>query len=146
MHQSMLQLGTSGQTQLKFFKNDRSIYRRKRAAPSYQPQPGLLFQLVRWTTFLQRWNGVGMLSNLGHHIPQATVTSDVSGRWGCAAQTGSNSHGRVDGRGAHNHQCLCDNAAVVKIIKSGSSKASIVNALDEVTVLHLSSLQVHFCR
>jgi len=45
-----------------------------------------------------------MLSNLGHHIPQATVTLDVSGRWWCATQTGSNSHGRVDGRGAHNHQ------------------------------------------
>jgi len=37
-------------------------------------------------------------------IPQATVTLDVAGRWGCAAQTGSNSRGRVDGRGAHNHQ------------------------------------------
>ena len=105
-----------------------------------------------------------MLSNHGHHIPQATVTLDVFGRWGCAAQTGSNQMegvhitikdlllivvaGAIWGRqwSGLRIQSLCDNAAVVAIIKSGSNKASIVNALDEVIVLHLSSLQVHFCR
>ena len=41
--------------------------------------------LLWWTTFLQEWNGVGMLSTITHLPPNQHITSDASGSWGCAA-------------------------------------------------------------
>ena len=113
---------------------------------------GFRSDLCWWATFLQGWNGVGMLSTLGHLTPQATVTSDASGKWGCAAFCGSDWfqlpwQGRWEGvhitikellpivlAGAIwrrqwsglRIQCLCDNAAVVAIVNSGSSKHPLV--------------------
>ena len=109
---------------------------------------GFRSDLCWWATFLQRWNGVGMLATLGHQTPQVTVLSDASGRWGCAAFCGSDwFQFPWQGRWEEVHitikellpivvagaiwgsrwsglriQCLCDNAAVVPILNSGSSK------------------------
>lgn len=88
--------------------------------------------------------------------PEVTVTSDASGRWGCGAFTDKGEWFQfrwpAEWGGVHitgkellpivvacavwGHQwqgysvrCLCDNAAVVAIVKSGSSK--------DPTVMHL---------
>ena len=38
-----------------------------------------------WRTFVDRWNGVGLLSALGRVQPYVCVRSDASGLWGCGA-------------------------------------------------------------
>ena len=38
-----------------------------------------------WRTFVDRWNGVGLVSALGRVQPDVCVRSDASGLWGCGA-------------------------------------------------------------
>lgn len=38
-----------------------------------------------WDLFLQRWNGISMMTLLGSVHPAVTVTSDASENWGCGA-------------------------------------------------------------
>ena len=109
-----------------------------------------------WAAFLQEWNGVSMMTQDPRISPQAIITSDASGNWGCGAfnsnldwfqlQWPSSWHAlhitvkelapiviacaiwgkRWQGKSI---RCICDNAAVVSIINSGSSR--------DATVMHL---------
>ena len=90
-----------------------------------------------------------MCNSVVYRTPEATVTSDASGRWGCGAFTDSGEWFQfrwpVEWEGVHITskellpivvacavwgsrwqgcivRCLCDNAAVVAIIRSGSSR------------------------
>ena len=117
---------------------------------------GFRSDLKWWSCFLTSWNGIGMMSCLGVHHYSATITSDASGSWGCGA---FNSQGAwfqfswppiwaalhitvkeflpiVIAVALWGHQwqgkvvrCLCDNAAVVAVIRSGTSK--------DMNVMHL---------
>ena len=106
-----------------------------------------------WHLFLEDWNGTALCSSVVQRTPTGTITSDASGRWGCGAFTEkgewfqfcwpaswANVHITVkellpivvacavwghQWRGA-TVQCLCDNAAVVAIVKSGTSRDSLV--------------------
>ena len=103
--------------------------------------------LLRWETFLGVWNGVSMIQRGG---AGATLTSDASGGWGCGAWTSSGEwfqfqcwktvHITVkelapivvaaaiwgrDWRGK-TVRCQCDNAAVVAILRSSTSKHPLV--------------------
>ena len=102
-----------------------------------------------WAVFLEDWNGVSIFNSVVHTPPSATVTSDASGCWGCGAFSSAGTWFQFcwPPAWAPNHitvkelvpivvacavwghlwkgktvRCLCDNAAVVAIIRSGSSK------------------------
>jgi hypothetical protein len=106
-----------------------------------------------WHLFLEDWNGTALCSSVVQWPPAGTITSDASGRRGCGAFTEkgewfqfcwpaswANVHITVkellpivvacavwghQWRGA-TVQCLCDNAAVVAIVKSDTSRDSLV--------------------
>ena len=108
-----------------------------------------------WAIFLLRWNGVGMMSSICRHPHSVLITSDASGGWGCGAYSSSNLWFQAQWpecwssvhitvkelvpiiivvacalwgdlwRGA-TVLCRCDNAAVVSIVNSGSSKDALV--------------------
>ncbi len=119
-----------------------------------------------WTCFLPTWNGVGMMSGIVPARYVGTITLDVSGSWGCGAfessgewfqlklpESWSSIHITVKellpivtgialwGRKWHGQtvHCLCDNAAVVAIIKSGRCKDERVMHLmrSHERVMHL---------
>lgn len=101
-----------------------------------------------WSLFLEKWNGVSMMSLIGCSTPSVCVTSDASGSWGCGAFVGSDwfscqwgvcwndVHITIKellpiilasalwGRRWSGQRVLfrCDNAAVVAIVNSGRSK------------------------
>ena len=110
---------------------------------------GFRSDLLWWATFLPSWNGRSMMSVGSQNQVVATLTSDASGTWGCGA---FNSEGEwfqlewpeewrdIDitikellpivialalwgevwtGRAV---KCRCDNAAVVAIVNSGTSR------------------------
>ena len=106
-----------------------------------------------WVVFLEDWNGVGLCSSVLQRPPSATVTSDASGGWGCGAFTYSGEWFQFQWPKAWEHvhitvkellpivvscavwghmwcgcsiKCLCDNAAVVAIVKSGTPKDALV--------------------
>ena len=109
--------------------------------------------LLWWDTFLEDWNGVSVLSSL-HRSPSATVlTSDASGGWGCEAYTLDREWFQLQWRESRasvhitvkeltpiviacavwgprwrgkSVRCQCDNAAVVAIVRSGTSKHPLV--------------------
>ena len=110
---------------------------------------GFQSDLHWWATFLDDWNGVSMFDSVVHKTPSATLTSDASGRWGCGAFSSSGTWFQfrwppawdavnitvkellpiVVACAVWGHQwrgstilCRCDNAAIVAIVKSGSSK------------------------
>ena len=109
---------------------------------------GFQSDLLWWATFLQEWNGVGMLPTITHLPPNQSITSDASGTWGCAAfwdtcwfalpweGTWEDVHITMKellpivlactiwGKHWKGQRLVCysDNAAVVAIINSGSSK------------------------
>ena len=107
---------------------------------------GFRSDLRWWELFLEQWNGVALCKSLITRIGRASITSDASGRWGCGAFTDSGDWFQLQWRpgweGVHitvlpivigcavwgdwwkgeTVRCLCDNAAVVAIIKSGSSR------------------------
>ena len=110
---------------------------------------GFRSDLRWWDLFLEDWNGVAMCDSVIYRPPEATITSDASGRWGCGALTDSGEWFQfrwpAEWEGVHitskellpivaacavwGHlwqgftvRCLCDNAAVVAIVRSGSSR------------------------
>lgn len=110
---------------------------------------GFRSDLQWWACFLPSWNGDSMMSSVVKGGWKVTVTSDVPGSWGCGAFTSSGEWFQLqlleswssihitvkellpivlgavvwgekwEGKTV---RCLCDNAAVVAIIKSGRSK------------------------
>ena len=106
-----------------------------------------------WHLFLEDWNGTALCSSVVQQPPAGTITSDASGRWGCGAFTEEGEWFQFcwpaswadvhitakellpivvacavwghKWRGA-TVRCLCDNAAVVAIVRSGTSKDSLV--------------------
>ena len=46
---------------------------------------GFQSDLEWWGLFLAEWNGVSMMVATGRNVPQAVMTSDASGHWGCGA-------------------------------------------------------------
>ena len=104
-----------------------------------------------WSMFLERWNGISMMSLLGSSSTSITVTSDASGLWGCGAVYNTDwfscgwgscwldVHITIKellpiilasalwGHSWAGHRVLfqCDNAAVVAIINSGRSRNSL---------------------
>ena len=109
---------------------------------------GFQSDLLWWSSFLNKWNGVGMLPTVTHLPPNQSITSDASGTWGCAAfwdtcwfalpweGTWEDVHITIKellpivlacaiwGKYWKGQRlvCYCDNAVVVAIINSGSSK------------------------
>ena len=110
---------------------------------------GFRSDLRWWELFLEDWNGVSMCDGVIYRTPGATVTSDASGRWGCGAFTDGGEWFQFswppEWSAVHitskellpivvacavwgskwqgcTIRCLCDNAAVVAIIRSGTSK------------------------
>ena len=110
---------------------------------------GFQSDLQWWAAFLHSWNGTSMMHGVVQSTPMGTITSDASGSWGCGAFSSSGewfqlqwpaSWSRVhitvkellpvvvgialwgqQWRGS-TVQCLCDNAAVVAILRSGRSR------------------------
>lgn len=112
--------------------------------------------LAWWACFLPAWNGTGMMEGVVSASPVGSITSDASGSWGCGAFTSAGEWFQlklpeswdgihittkellpiVIGAALWGEQwrgktirCWCDNAAVVAIIRSGSSR--------EERVMHL---------
>ena len=109
--------------------------------------------LLWWDTFLEDWNGVSMMTSLHRSPASATLTSDASGGWGCGAFTSDGEWFQMQWpdywgsvhitvkelvpivvasaiwgqkwRGK-TVRCRCDNAAVVAVTRSGSSKHPLV--------------------
>lgn len=110
---------------------------------------GFRSDLIWWSMFLPRWNGTGMMDKVTREGHAVIITSDASGTWGCGAYTSGGEWFQLRWppawREVHitvkellpivlaiaiwGHQwtgqvvrCRCDNAAVVAIVNSGSSK------------------------
>ena len=117
---------------------------------------GFKADLQWWALFLQRWNGISMMMSLGSFSPTITVTSDASGNWGGGAFLDTGQWFQCQWQGAWDGvhitakellpiviasivwgkgwkgktvKCLCDNAAVVAIIRTGRSKHPTVSYL-----------------
>lgn len=105
-----------------------------------------------WALFLEDWNGIGLFSSVTsrNSPPSATLTTDASGSWGCGAYASSGHWFQYQWpagtwEGVHITvkellpiviacavwgdlwhggavRCRCDNAAVVAILRSGTSK------------------------
>ncbi len=101
-----------------------------------------------WHCFLTSWNGTAMMFTSGPQSPDATVTSDASGTWGCGAYLGKEwfmLEWTESFRELHitvkelapiviaaivwgltwrgmSIRAKCDNSAVVAIVNSGSSR------------------------
>ena len=130
---------------------------------------GFQSDLCWWDSFLEDWNGVALCRSVISRPPEATVTSDASGRWGCGAfndrgdwfqfqwpQEWADVHitckellpivvacavwgGQWQGRAV---RCLCDNAAVVAIIRSGTSRDPGVMHLMQCLFFFMARFQV----
>ena len=117
---------------------------------------GFRSDLQWWATFLPSWNGVGIMRGAWLGGSEVTMTSDASGSWGCGAFTSAGEWFQLQWPGSwadvhitvkelqpivmgaamwgaqwqgRSVKCRCDNAAVVAIIRSGSSR--------EERVMHL---------
>ena len=105
-----------------------------------------------WNLFIEDWNGIALISSATRPAPGATITSDASGGWGCGAFTDSGEWFQIRwppswssvhitvkellpvvvacaiwGRQWQGKtiRCQCDNAAVVAILRSGTSKSPL---------------------
>ena len=130
---------------------------------------GFRSDLQWWASFLPRWNGVSMFAGGHPHRFSVTVTSDASGSWGCGAfncqggwfqlqwpESWSSIHITVKellpivmsvAVWGHRWQgkcvrCRCDNAAVVAIIRKGSSKEPRVMHLMRSLFFFLASYDI----
>ncbi len=110
---------------------------------------GFRSDLIWWAIFLPRWNGTGMMDRVTRSGHVATITSKASGSWGGGAYTTEGEWFQLSWPPAWcdvhitvkellpvvlaiaiwGHlwtgqvvRCRCDNAAVVAIVNSGSSK------------------------
>ena len=117
---------------------------------------GFQSDLRWWACFLPSWNGKGMMTGVIPSEIVGTITSDASGSWGCGAFSSGKDWFQLKlpeswrevhitgkellpivisialwGEQWRNRavRCLCDNAAVVAILKSGRCK--------DVKVMHL---------
>ena len=117
---------------------------------------GFRSDLRWWATFLASWNGKSMMSAAGCSPPVAIITSEASGNWGCGAFSSEGNWFQlawpkewlawhitvkellpvVISAAIWGNQwwgstvrCKCDNAAVVAIVKSGTSKEAMVMEL-----------------
>ena len=113
---------------------------------------GFHSDLQWWVLFLRRWDGIRMMTSLGRNTPEATVTSDASGTWGCGAFSDSGQWFQCEWQGSWSDvhitakellpvvlacalwgkewqgktvKCYSDNAAVVAIVRSGRSKHNL---------------------
>ena len=131
---------------------------------------GFRSDLKWWATFLYSWNGVSMMSALGIQRHSATITSDASGSWGCEAfdsqfqlswpVTWVPLHITVKellpivlAVAMRGHQwqgklvrCRCDNAAVVAILRSGTSKDANVMHLVRSLFFFLARYNLNWLR
>ena len=126
------------------------ILSKSRQSPSHPLRLNQSFRsdLVWWHSFLKSWNGISMLAAIGQTELAFTLASDASGTWGCGAATGTQwfqlqwkpGHklfsiavlelvpiiiaGFVwEKKWANSHvKCLCDNQAVVAVIRSRYSR------------------------
>lgn len=114
---------------------------------------GFRSDLRWWACFLPIWNGVCRLSSVVPSAPEAQMTSDASGSWGCGAYTSEGYWFQLElpesWKDTHitvkellpivigtavwgsawqgkTVSCRCDNAAVVAIVNSGRSKVEVV--------------------
>ena len=114
---------------------------------------GFQSDLHWWDVFLEQWNGIALCSGVVQRPPADSITSDASGRWGCGAFiTGGEwfqfcwppaweqVHITVKellpiavACAVWGHQwlgcsvcILCDNAAVVAIVRTGTAKDPLV--------------------
>ena len=110
---------------------------------------GFHSDLQWWAMFTGRWNGIRMMTSLGRNKPEATITSDASGTWGCGAFSDAGQWFQCEWKGEWSDvhitakellpiviacalwgrqwqgktvKCYCDNAAVVAMIRSGRGK------------------------
>ena len=110
---------------------------------------GFKSDLAWWSLFLESWEGTAMMSPSKPPIPTSTVTSDASGSWGCGAFRDNQWFQLAWPDEATSQQsitlkelaplvialgiwgaqwrsqvvrCLCDNAAVVSILRSRTSR------------------------
>ena len=117
---------------------------------------GFQSDLYWWATFIERWNGLSMMTAVVKSPPVAVITSDALGNWGCRAfsnkgawfqiawpETWKKLHITVQehlpvvvgvalwGKQWQGKTILArsDNAAVVAIVKSGSSKDNMAMEL-----------------
>ena len=122
-----------------------------------------------WSLFLADWNGISLLSSVCKAPPSATVTSDASGGWGCGAFTTTGEWFQfqwppswkdihitvkellpiivacaVWGKQWRGKTicCLCDNAAVVAILRSGTSKNPLAMHLMRCLFFYTASHQL----
>ena len=114
---------------------------------------GFKSDLQWWVLFMDKWNGISVMSSLSRVCPSATLTSDVSGQWGCRAFRDTGHWFQCEWQGAWGEVhitakellpiviacalwgpkwrgqtvlCRCGNAAVVAIIRSGWSRDPLV--------------------
>ncbi len=110
---------------------------------------GFRSDLSWWATFLPAWNGASMMRHRTMGKAAGTITSDASGNWGCGAFTTGGEWFQLEWPEVWQEvhitvkellpvvlavaiwghkwkgktvRCRCDNAAVVAIVNSGSSK------------------------
>ncbi len=129
--------------------------RAKKLHHKIQLNVGFRSDLCWWATFLTHWNGVGMVQDPGGH-EEVIVTSDASGSWGCGAFVSSGEWfqfqwpepwsavnitskellpivmGTALWRKHWQGKAVkfrCDNAAVVAIVRSGTSKDELAAQL-----------------
>ena len=122
-----------------------------------------------WAHFLPTWNGVGMMASLLPAEYAGEITSDASGSWGCGAFSSSGEWFQLElpeawgsvhitvkellpvviGVALWGEQwqgkairCWCDNAAVVAILQSGTSKDDRVMHLMRSLFFFLASYNV----
>ena len=122
-----------------------------------------------WALFLEDWNGVSIFKSVVLQHPIATLTSDASGLWGCGAFTDNGRWFQIqwpdEQRSVHitmkellpivlacavwGHRwrgltvrCLCDNAAVVAILKSGTSRHGLVMHLMRCLIFFIARHQL----
>ena len=52
--------------------------------------------IMWWFIFVEQWNGISLLWDIGLHVPEVMVYSDASGSWHFMKVTGSNWNGHPD--------------------------------------------------
>ncbi len=123
-----------------------------------------------WALFLEHWNGVSLFTSVVRGSSCTTLTTDASGTWGCGAFTSAGGwlqlrwpsvweevHITVKellpivvasatwGHGWRGRtvRCRCDNAAVVAILRSGTSKHSLAMHLMRCLFFFTAAYQIY---
>ena len=131
---------------------------------------GFRSDLQWWDLFLEGWNGVSMFASLARSSTAMVLTSDASGSWGCGAFESSGKWFQIPWRGSlegvhitvkellpvvvacalwGSHWrgmtvcCRCDNAAVVAILRSGTSRHSLVMHLLRCLFFFVAYYQIY---